>query len=209
MKQRNRETLALAITEAMRIEIWNRFLKGKETMEEIGKSIGKSRQTIGYHINKTMEEFHSHNMTAAGLHIQRELEICNKGAADAWKLYYKAEDAFEASKGNHKVETVTGKALNTAKGKPRKDGKILLDTTSTEIQTKTEESAGDPRFLKLMLEAQELIREWHIRRCKIQGFEAPKTQINIGGDVNITSARQYIISELTLIASRQGTGANS
>lgn len=204
--KRNRETLALAITESVRMEIWNRFLKG-EFMEDIGKSIGKSRQTIGYHINKTMEEFHSQNMTSVGLHIQKELAICDKGAADAWVMYYKAMDAWEASKGFHEVKTITGKALNKKDGKPRL--KIELDSTTTEIQTKSEEFVGDPRFLKLALEAQDLIREWHIRRCKIQGFEAPKTSISIGGDVNITSAREVIISELTSIATRQGTGANS
>jgi len=207
--KRRRETLFRAITESMRIEIWNRFLKGKETMEEIGKVLGKDRRTISYHINRTMEEFHSQNMTSAGLHLQRELEICNKGAADAWKMYYRMEEAFEASRGLQEVKTVSGKALNNKDGSARKSGKIELDSTTAEIQTKTENSAGDPRFAKLMLEAQDLIREWHIRRCKIQGFEAPKTQINIGGDVNITSARQYIIGELSVLASRQGTGANS
>ena len=184
----------------MRIEIWNRFLQG-ELMEEIGKSIGKSRQTIGYHINKSMEEYNSQTMTKVGYHLQRELEICNKGAADAWRIYTEAWDAWERSKGSHKVETITGKALNTNKGKPRM--RIQLDSTTTEIQTKTEEIFGDPRLLKIALDAQDTIREWHVRRCKLQGFESPKTTINIGGDVNITSARQFIIGELSGIASRQ------
>jgi hypothetical protein len=204
MKHRNRETLQKAITESFRREIWNRFLVGKELMEDIAKSFGKSRQAIGYHIQKCMEEYHAQNMTDAGNYLRKEIEICNKGTADAWRLYYEAMDSWEKTKGSHVVKTITGKTLNRKDGKAR--AKIELDASTAEIQEKTEESAGDPRLLKLAMEAQELIREWHIRRCKLQGFEAPKTQINIGGDVNITSARQYIIGELSSIASRQATG---
>ena len=62
---KHRETLQKAITEQLRREIWNRFLLGKEDMTDIGKSIGKSRQVIGYHIHKCMEELHSMNLTDA------------------------------------------------------------------------------------------------------------------------------------------------
>jgi len=207
---KNRDTYQKAITEVQRSKMWNLFLQGKY-QDEIGKELDIPRSTVGYHIRQTLTEYRSANLTSAGNYIAAELETCNTGEAEAWKIYFEAWRAWESSKGTHEVVTESGKALNRKDGKPRL--RLQLDSTTTEIQVKKEKLVGDPRLLKIALEAQEQVKKWHERRCKLLGIENPKAPLGdlfggMGADVTVTTARQIIISELSIIASRSKATSN-
>ena len=166
----------------------NLFLRGY-TYREISERLneGNARRGVGYTITKQMVywdmqqlliEWKRERMENIDDYVTQELRKLDKMEVELW-------EAWERSK--------TGKLRekNRQNAKPRK---VLEDGDNPEYygyeETTTETSAGNPRFLDLLLNVQQ-------RRAKMLGFDAPiKVEIpgiekSINGD-----APQYDVSAI-------------
>jgi hypothetical protein len=166
----------------------NLFLRGY-TYREISERLNEenARRGVGYTITKQMVywdmqqlliEWKRERMENIDDYVTQELRKLDKMEVELW-------EAWERSK--------TGKTRekNRQNAKPRK---VLEDGDNPEYygyeETTTETSAGNPRFLDLLLNVQQ-------RRAKMLGFDAPiKVEIpgiekSINGD-----APQYDVSAI-------------
>lgn len=166
----------------------NLFLRGY-TYREISERLneGNARRGVGYTITQQMVywdmqqlliEWKRERMENIDDYVTQELRKLDKMEVELW-------EAWERSK--------TGKLRekNRQNAKPRK---VLEDGDNPEYygyeETTTETSAGNPRFLDLLLNVQQ-------RRAKMLGFDAPiKVEIpgiekSINGD-----APQYDVSAI-------------
>jgi hypothetical protein len=164
-------------TELMRKRIWDLYLTGEFKEWEIAAQLGTSQQLVSYHLRICLRGFQQNNFTQAGYWLAREIEKCNYGEAQSWKIYEAAEKGWNRSIGKSKVTSQRARPekLYDQDGRPIiENGKQKLGMSSIELNVREEDLAGDPRFLKVMLDAQNEIREWQARRAKLLGLEAVK-----------------------------------
>lgn len=149
----------------------NLFLRGY-TYKEISERLNEenARRGVGYTISKQMVyrdmqrlliEWKRERMDNIDDYVTQELRKLDKMEVELWK-------AWERSK------TGETREKNRQNAKPRK---VLEDGDNPEYygyeETTTETSAGNPRFLDLLLNVQQ-------RRAKMLGFDAP-VKIEIPG----------------------------
>jgi hypothetical protein len=89
MNIRNRGTRDHCEKEELRAQIWDLFLGNQERpglmQYEIARKLGKTQQTISYHIQKTLTEFKHANAAKAEQYTLRELSLVALGESKAWK----------------------------------------------------------------------------------------------------------------------------